>query len=83
MAILWKSWSMNTIAVKELSLLFREFGAFIHSDKVRHLSCKLSNGFTRICKFSWYDVLFYLFLRFEKCTLLKSLSIAVVLLFIG
>lgn len=63
---------MNSTVVKDparlLSLLFRRFGAYVRSNKIRDLARKSPNDFSRIRKFPWYDVLFYLIFRCEKCT---------------
>ena len=63
---------MNSTVVKvpfeKFSLFFRKFGIYIHSEKVRTLTRKHPNDFVRIFKFPWYDVVYYLIFRSEKCT---------------
>lgn len=63
---------MKSIVVKNVensfALLFRRFGDYIRSDRVRALTRKHPKDFLRIFKFPWFDVLFYLIFRSEKCT---------------
>ena len=53
---------------RAISSLFRRFGDCIRSDSIRSQTRKSPNTFVRIFKFPWYDVLYYLIFRHEKCT---------------
>lgn len=54
--------------LKKISGFFRKFGKYIRSPEVNVMSRKYPNVFVRIYKFPWYDVIFYLIFRHEKCT---------------
>ena len=45
-----------------------KFGKVIRSEEIRLKMRKFPNVFVRIFKFPWFDVLFYLIFRHEKCT---------------
>ena len=59
---------MNSNTTKEIANLFRRFGDYIRSDRVRSLSRTYHQDFTRVFKFPWYDVILYFIFRSEKNT---------------
>lgn len=58
----------NGNRLRALSWFFLKFGSVIKSEEIRALTRKYPNTFVRIYKFPWYDVLYYLIFRHEKCT---------------
>lgn len=58
---------MNSSVVKNIAKFFYKFNCYIKSEDIKSSIRKHPCDFTRVYKFPWYDVLYYLIFRTEKC----------------